>query len=129
MEALRRLACRRISLLMPYLMPTAEMVADFFEAEGFTLDRIATFDLPGDAAINTVSAERIADAGRELCAPESDALFISCTGWRTHSVIDRLETALQRPVLTSNQTLAWSALRSAGVKDQTHGQGTVFERL
>jgi len=89
MTALRTLKCQRISLLMPYLFETAEMVADHFEANGFSLDNTATFDLGGDPEMNTVSFDSLYEAGLDTCDAESDALFISCTGWRTQPVIDR----------------------------------------
>lgn len=128
-EALRKLNCKRISLLMPYLVSTSELVADFFEAEGFILDRIATFDLGGDPDMNKVDEECMYQAGVETCHPESDALFISCTGWRTYPVTQRLEDKLGKPVVSSNQALAWAALRRAGDTRQVSGQGVVFSEL
>ena len=125
-EALRLLKCPRLSLLVPYLISTTQMVADYFETAGFQLDRIATFDLGGDPDMNRVDAECIYEAGIALCDKQSDALFISCTGWRTFAVIDRLEKALGRPVVSSNQALAWKALRSAGVTSKVFGQGRLF---
>ena len=124
--ALKALKCQRISLLMPYLMNTADMVADHFEENGFNLDNISTFDLGGDPEINRVSFDSLYEAGLSTCAAESDALFISCTGWRTQPVIERLEHALGKPVVTSNQALAWSALRSANVSECTKGLGRLF---
>ncbi len=126
MGALRALDCRRISLLMPYLMETADMVADFIEAEGFSLDALATFDLGGDPEMNRVSFASLVEAGIGTCAAESDALFISCTGWRTQPIIEKLEEALDKPVVTSNQALAWSALRQAGVTAKAAGLGRLF---
>lgn len=126
MTALKTLGCRRISLLMPYLMTTADMVADYFEQHGFTLDSTATFDLGGDPDMNRVSFESLYEAGVATCADDSDALFISCTGWRTQPVIERLETTLNKPVITSNQALAWSALRTAGVSQRAQGLGRLF---
>jgi len=125
-EALRQLGCERISLLVPYLIETTEMMADHFEGAGFSLDRIATFDLGGDPDMNRIDPTRIIEAGIEVCAPESDALFVSCTGWRTSGVVDSLEEALGRPVVTSNQALAWHALRSAGITDTCDGRGRLF---
>ena len=38
---------------------------------------------------------------------EVDAVFLSCTNLRTLDIIDDLEAVLQKPVLSSNQALAW----------------------
>lgn len=128
-KGLETLGARKISVLMPYLHKTARMVADFMEASGFTLDAVSTFDLNGDPEMNLIDPDCIFDEAVKVCQPSSDALFISCTGWLTHPVIDRLEKALGRPVITSNQALAWQALREAGVKDQTAGQGVLFSQF
>ncbi|SMH53840.1 hypothetical protein [Maritimibacter sp. HL-12] len=124
--ALDRFGARRISLLMPYMMETARMVAGVFADAGYELDRVATFDLAGDPEMNRMSPEAIIAAAREVCADESEALFISCTGMRTRPVIAALEAALGRPVLTSNQVMAWGALRAAGIDDRLPGQGRLF---
>jgi maleate isomerase len=128
-DALRGLGGTRISLLMPYLHQTATLVTNHFEEAGFTIDRAATFDLGGDPEINLVDGDRIIEAAIDMCAPESEALFISCTGWRTHPLVQRIEDAIERPVVTSNQALAWQALRAAGVTAQCGGQGRVFSDL
>ncbi len=128
-EALQGLGCTRMGLLMPYLMPTAEMVAGYFESAGFRLDRVATFDLDGDPDMNRVDPACLCDVGLDLCDTGSEALFISCTGWRTHPVVHRLERAIGRPVVTSNQALAWKALRLAGVTGHVAGQGRLFAVL
>ncbi|WP_448955831.1 maleate cis-trans isomerase family protein [Labrys neptuniae] len=126
---LRALGARRISLLMPYLKNTACMVADHMESSGFDLDAVATFDLNGDPEMNRVDPASIFDEATRLVDPNSDALFISCTGWLTHPVIDRLEKELGKPVISSNQALAWQALRQAGVVSQVNGQGRLFSQL
>jgi maleate isomerase len=53
-------------------------------------------------------------------------VFISCTGLRTFPVVARLEERLGKPVVTSNQALAWDCLRLAGVHDRLPGRGRLF---
>ncbi len=126
---LRELGCHRISMLVPYLIETSEMVADHFETEGFAIDRLATFDLGGDPEMNRFDPARIFEAGVEVCDVDSDALFVSCTGWRTFPVVESLETALGKPVITSNQALAWKAVRVAGIDEPLHGRGRLLLEL
>lgn len=123
---LRSLGCSRLSLLTPYLMDTTRMVAGHFEGSGFTLDRVATFDLDGDPEMNRVDPERIATAAKTICDPGSDGLFISCTGWLTAGVVEPVEAALGVPVVTSNQALAWGALRAAGIATPLPDRGRLF---
>ena len=58
--------------------------------------------------------------------PEADAVFISCTALRTADVIEDIEAALGKPIVTSNQALAWHALRLMGYEDSVPGLGRLF---
>jgi maleate isomerase len=127
-QGLRQLGCRRISLLAPYLVPTAELVGGYFERNDIAIVNRGTFDLGGDPDMNRVSADCLIEAGRAICDLQADALFISCTGLRTATVVEPLERLIGRPVITSNQALAWQALRLAGVADALPGRGALFAR-
>lgn len=126
-EALKRLGCRRISLLAPYRPATADLVAGFFADQGFAIDARATFDLDGDPDMNRVTGESLIAAARRVLHGDSDALFLSCTGLRTAPVVAAIEDAIGKPVVTSNQALAWRALRIAKVPDRVAGKGRLFE--
>jgi maleate isomerase len=125
-KGLKRVGARRISLLVPYLPRTADLVAGYFEAEGFVITRRATFDLGGDPEMNRLSPGALAKAARAIDDPTSEAVFISCTGLRTSPVVAALEEALGKPVVTSNQAVAWDALRLAGIGESLPGRGRLF---
>ena len=55
------------------------------------------------------------------CRPEADALFISCGALPSIEIIEALEARTGKPVVTSNQAMAWDALRLAGVEDRVVG--------
>jgi maleate isomerase len=40
--------------------------------------------------------------------------MLACGNWRTLDIVDRLEGALGKPVLTTNQVSLWAVLRLAG---------------
>lgn len=126
-DALRSLGARRISLLVPYHIPVGDMIGDYFESIGFQIDRRTTFDLAGDVDINRVTTGALVDAGLLAMHPNSDALFISCTGLRTADAIAPLEQRIGKPVVTSNQALAWDCLRQAGINDKVAGKGKLLE--
>ena len=46
---------------------------------------------------------------------------------RSHTVIDRLEQKLGKPVITSTQATLWHALRLAGIDDRIRGYGRLFD--
>jgi maleate isomerase len=127
-EGLRRLGAARITLVAPYLVKTANLVSGFLEEAGIQILRRATFDLNGDHDMNRLSPDVIGDAAQSIDSPESDAVFISCTGLRTATLVSELEQRLRKPVVTSNQALAWHSLRLAGVDDRLQGRGQLFEK-
>jgi maleate isomerase len=127
-EGLKRLGARRIALVVPYLVPTANLVSGFFEEQGFTILRRATFELDGDPDMNRVSPDALIRAAADTDTADADAVFISCTGLRTAPVVAAAEKLLGKPVVTSNQAVAWQALRLAGIADQPQGRGMLFER-
>jgi maleate isomerase len=49
-------------------------------------------------------------------------MYISCTNLPTYDVIEPLEQALGKPVLTANQVTMWSALRAMGLDGVGNGQ-------
>jgi maleate isomerase len=125
-SALKALGCRRISFLCPYRYETAELVTGFLRDQGFEIIRQATFNLDGDPDMNRVSSQCLIDAGRRAFDPASEGLFISCTGLQTMPVVAALEQQLGKPVVTSNQALAWASLRAAGVDERLSGRGLLF---
>ena len=128
LTALRKLGKTKIVLLTPYRPATADLVADFFAGSGLTIAARMTLALAGDLDMNRVSADCLIEAARALMAqaPDSEALFISCTGLRTSPLIQRLEDEIRIPVVTSNQALAWHCLRIAGNTQKITGHGRLL---
>jgi maleate isomerase len=126
LKGLKALGARRIALLTPYPDAVNEVVAQYVGAQGFAIAERASFKQPNDPAIARVPPEAIERAGIELGRREVDALFISCTALRCSSVIERIERAIGKPVVTSNQALAWDCLRLAGCNRAVEGYGRLL---
>jgi len=59
---------------------------------------------------------------------EVDAVFISCTNYRTFGIIEQLEADLGVPVVTSNQATLWDALGHTDVDRTEVELGRLFEQ-
>ena len=59
------------------------------------------------------------------CA-DAEGIFISCTNLPTSNIIERLEQALGKPVVTSNQASMWLSLRKMGVDSEVPNAGKLF---
>jgi maleate cis-trans isomerase len=60
-------------------------------------------------------------------APQADAIFLSCTNTHTPQVIEPLESASRRSVITSNQAVLWYALRQCQQSDTIDHLGRLFQ--
>ena len=58
--------------------------------------------------------------------PDSDGVFISCTGFDALDVIEALEQDLGKPVVTSNQAAYWMCFRMAGIGEPIQGYGRLM---
>ncbi|EJC72278.1 ectoine utilization protein EutA [Rhizobium hidalgonense] len=113
-KGLQALGARRISVLTPYTVETSRPMADYFADLGFAIDRFTCLGLADDREMARIAPDEIAAFARQATAPQSDALFISCTAVRAAQVAARIEAEIDRPVVTSNLATAWACLRLCG---------------
>lgn len=113
-SGLRAFGAKRISVLTPYTLATSRSMADYFEGLGFDIARFTCLGLTDDREMARISPDEIVAFAKEATAPDSDALFISCTAVRAAGVAARIEAAIGKPVVTSNLATAWACLRLCG---------------
>lgn len=111
---LRALGARRISVLTPYTIETSRSMASYFTAQGFEIAKFTCLGLTDDRDMARISPEEIVTFAKEATAPDSDALFVSCTAVRAAGVAAEIEAAIGKPVVTSNLATAWACLRICG---------------
>ncbi len=122
--ALRRLGVKRVALGAPYSAETTLAGKAHLEAHGFAVVR---FDnLKGVTNIYDETAERAYALARSVDTPEAEAVFLSGTGMPTLPVLELLEQDLGKPVISSNLTMMWHALRTAGVRAPIRGYGRLM---
>jgi len=127
LKGLNTLDCKRIALLTPYVDEVNVVVEDYVSRQGFDIVVKGSFKQPGDPEICRVPPDAILQAGLELGRADVHALFISCTALRVSSVLQALEDSLGKPVVASNQALAWDCLRQAGYHDSVSGYGRLLQ--
>lgn len=113
-SGLKAFGAKRISVLTPYTIETSKPMADYFLALGFDIARFTCLGLTDDREMARISPQEIIAFAREATAPDSDALFISCTAVRAAGVAAEIEAAVGKPVVTSNLATAWACLRLCG---------------
>jgi maleate isomerase len=126
MAAFAVLGMRRIAVLTPYVDAVNERVRSYLAGRGLDIVSFGSFHRRTDPEIASIVPESIAEAAVALDRPDSDGLFISCTALRTLPVIEALEEKLGKPVVTSNQAMAWHALRLADARRTVDGLGRLL---
>jgi maleate isomerase len=107
-EVLQQLDVDRVSVLTPYDADLTGKLHDFLSELG--VRTVASDHLGLGGGIWRVSYRTIAERILAANHDQADAIFISCTNLPTYDVIDPLETALGKPVLTANQLTMWACL-------------------
>lgn len=125
--ALVRLGARRIALLTPYITQTTDAVAAHFASYGFEIVARHGMGFDDDRAMAKIPADAILEAARAVDRPEAEALFVSCTALPVLGVIARIEEALGKPVVTSNQASLWRLRTLAGLEHPVADHGRLFE--
>lgn len=110
LAALSHLKAGRVSILTPYTAPVNQALGEYYASRGLDVINVSGLDMEDDYAMTAVSPECIVAAGVKAMAAQADALFISCTALRASLAVKRLEAALNRPVVTSNQAIVWHAM-------------------
>ena len=120
------LAIRSISLLTPYIDSVNEPLRNFIETNGIEVKHMNSFYVENDVDIARIPGTAIVQGALECYRDDTDALFISCTALRAAMQVEKLETDLGVPVLTSNQCMFWHALRTAGYDKSVTGYGRLL---
>jgi maleate cis-trans isomerase len=131
-EALRFFGARRLSVATPYPEWNNRRLRAYLEAQGFevlNVDGEPEAAAAGNQGINDQDPETVVEFASRVCRPEADALLCSCTAWRSVEAVAAIEARTGRPVVTSNQSTIWTALRALGVSGPVAGFGRLLESL
>lgn len=123
-QALRAFKVRRLSVASPYEPWLNEKLRTYLEAAGFEI--LAMKGL-GTQAHGSVSKEDVKALALEVWRPEAQAVFISCSNFRTLDIIEAVEQETGVPVITSNQAAMWGTLRRSEDRTIVRGAGRLFQ--
>jgi maleate isomerase len=126
LEAMRVVGARRIVFTGPYVPEVTERGKRFFEANGFAVENAVGLGISDDHALGSVPLDEVSQMVRAADHPAADAVFISCTNFRTIGILAELERDLGKPVVSAIAASFWQCLRLAGVDDAVDGYGRLL---
>lgn len=124
MNALKAVEANKLAVVTPYAGEINERLHKFLEDSGFEVVSFKSLGLVRDIFAQPLGAAY--RLSKEADTPEAQAVFISCTNFRTVEILDALEQDLEKPVVSANQATMWEMLRLAGVNPRCEGLGTLY---
>ena len=128
-RALRALGVERIALATPYLEEVTKLEVDYLQAQGFEVTAWQGGGIVEVADIQECEPEVSERRAHAVDNDRAEAVFISCTGFRTIENLARLEADLGKPVISSNQATFADCLRILKVGEVAPGFGSLFDLI
>ncbi len=126
--ACAHLGITRIALLTPYIPDVSNKLRDVLDQAGIASPSVGSFNQADEAIVARIDEASILNAAETLAKDaDMDAMFISCTNLRALDAIRKIEASIGKPVLSSNQVLAWHMAKLAGVSIRHQQFGELFK--
>ena len=126
LEALRVLGVKRIAAVSPYPEAIDRAEHAFFETAGIEVLSSACLGIKEGFELASPTLRDIHELALRGWKPGADALLISCLTLWSQGAVERLETELGVPVVTSTQATFWRLLRIAGIDDRIPHYGRLL---
>ena len=126
-KAFKLMNIKKIALFTPYPDAVNKTILRYFTKKNIEVSSFASLNLNLDTEFANVDPNYILEISSKLETKNADALFISCTALPVLNILDKLEKKIQKPVLSSNQTLIWDTIRSVRYESPIKGYGKLLE--
>jgi len=130
LEAFKKFNIKKIAMATPYIEEIAKKEVQYFEESipNFKVVAVKNLGIWTALPIGDLYPSSAYISAKKVDTQEAEAIFISCTSWRTIEIIELLENDLKKPVITSNQATMWLALKKVGIF-KVEGYGKLFREF
>ncbi|WP_170571850.1 maleate cis-trans isomerase family protein [Ruegeria atlantica] len=129
-SAIKTLGVTKVGFSSPYLGEINRQAVDFLAQNQVTTVKCADIGRNlGNYGQSELTPDEVFELARQADHPEAEAIVLSCTDMRAVEAIDRIEAALGKPVVTSNQALMFALMRALGLPRQGNTPGQLFDLL
>lgn len=125
-QSLKAIGADRIVMAGPWSETTNTSASAFIEASGVKVLAQRALGHVSNLEIGLLDEDTALDLGKAVDRPDGQAIMLACGNWLTLGIVDRLEAAVAKPVLTTNQVSLWAVLRLAGYHVPVPGWGRLL---
>jgi maleate isomerase len=125
-QALSAMGLQRIAVAAPWSAAVNATTAAFIEASGVKVLTQRAMGHVSNLDIGDLPEETAWQEGLAVDQAEAQAVMLACGNWATLGIVDRLESAIGKPVLTTNQVSLWAVLRLVGYHAPVFGWGRLL---
>jgi maleate isomerase len=127
-NALKWLGVSRIGFASPYVPQINDLAVNFLEATGVTtINRSEVNGKLDNVGQGALEPDDVFKLGLAADHRDAEALVLSCTDMRSVETIARLEDAVGKPVITSNQAMIFETLQLLEIDDPIEGYGMLLK--
>ncbi|MXY35092.1 MAG: Asp/Glu racemase, partial [Boseongicola sp. SB0664_bin_43] len=128
-SALEVLGAQRVGLASPYVPAINDTAVAFLAEAGIETVQRSEAAVPlSNEEQGAMTPDEVLASGTRADHDDADAIVLSCTDMRSVESVARLEEALGKPAICSNQAMMHEALRRLGIDDPVEGFGMLLER-
>ncbi|WP_052249090.1 maleate cis-trans isomerase family protein [Leisingera sp. ANG-Vp] len=129
-EAIKALGATKVGFSSPYLGEINEQAVEFLAQNQIATVKCADVGRElGNYGQGELTPDEVFDLASQADHPEAQAIVLSCTDMRSVEAVDRIEAALGKPVVTSNQAMMFAVMRALGLPRQGNVPGRLFDLL
>ncbi|CAM4155994.1 Arylmalonate decarboxylase [Mycobacterium basiliense] len=122
----RQLGIRRVAVAASYPDDVAQHFVKFLSEGGAEVTAMASHSIYTAAEVGTLSPDQVVEMVTAADHPDAEAVLVPDTAMHTLAIIDKLEAAVGKPVLTANQVTVWKGLELLGPVPPVPGLGVLF---
>lgn len=123
------MSIKKLGIVSPYDAEISKHMRNVLTSLEIETPHFIGFNETIEANVARIDEASIIKAATELGQkPDIEAIFISCTNIRTLDVIDRIESAIEKPVFSSNQVLLWHLAQGIPKPVQHNCFGKLFSQ-
>ena len=125
-DALKALGLQRVAVAASYPEDVARHFVRFLTAGGVEVVSMGSHGIFTAAEVGTLEPHQVVAMVQAADHPDAEAILVPDTAMHTLQIVDDLEAAVGKPVLTANQVTVWKGLQLLGPVPQLEGTGSLF---